>query len=239
MRFFLILLVIISFSFFSCHQQENSSKAVLQTETIKKDTVPKAEEFQGLYFPSKPGSSGMINVCFGDNHSLSYPVEDETNSLDTLYKKILPNAYPYQTIYIKVIGKLFASGSQADPYTLQVSSVLKTELKNYQNDCILYEYWCMGNEPFWQIQISEKENLIDFYDPMEQKTIHFNFEKSQLKNGSITYSAKNENNTILLKIKKEKSSDGMTEKKYNYSVIVKLNDKNYKGCAVAFGEVVQ
>lgn len=224
---------------FSCHQQENTSKITPQTTTIKKDTIHKVEEFEGLYFLSKPGSSGMLKVCFSENHSLSYPVEDETISLDTLYKKILPNAYPYQTIYIKVKGELIASGSEADPYTLQIKSVSETELKNYQNDCIPYEYWCMGNEPFWQVQISEKENLIDFYDPMEQKTIHFNYTKSQIKNGSVIYSAKNDTNSIELKIKKEKCSDGMSEKKYNNSVTVQLNKKTYNGCAVAFGELIQ
>ena len=116
---------------------------------------------------------------------------------------------------------------------------MKTEFKNYQNDCISFEYWCIGNEPFWQLQISEKENLIDFYDPMEQKTIHFNYIKSENKNESLNYSVKNESNTIGIKIKKEKCSDGISEKKYNYSVTVILNHKTYKGCAVAFGEKIQ
>lgn len=97
----------------------------------------------------------------------------------------------------------------------------------------------MGNEPFWQLQISEKENLIDFYDPMEQKTIHFNYAKSQVKNGAVNYFTKNDTNTIEIKIKKEKCSDGMSEKKYNFSVLVKLNKKTYNGCAVAFGEDVK
>jgi len=239
MKQIFFLLPIISILFFSCNQQKNSSNTIIQTITIKRDSLPKIEEFEGLYFPSKQGSSGMIKVCFGKNHSLSYPVVDETNSLDTLYKKILPNAYPSQTIYIKIKGELIASSSQNAPYTLQIKSVLKTEMKNYQNNCIPYEYWCKGNEPFWQVQISEKENLIDFYDPMEQKTVHFDFTKSQIKNGSINYSAKNNSNTIEIKIKKEKCSDGMSEKKYNFSVSVQLNDKTYKGCAVAFGEVIQ
>lgn len=239
MRKLLFLFFIISFLLFSCHRQENTSKIIPPTTTIKKDTIHEVEEFEGLYFPSKPGSSGLLKVCFTESHSLSYPVVDETNSLDTLYKKTLPNAYPFQTIYIKAKGELIASGSQADPYTLQIKSVLKTEFKNYQNDCIPYEYWCMGNEPFWQLQISEKENLIDFYDPMEQKTVHFNYSKSQIKNGNVIYSAKNGIDTIEIKIKKEKCSDGMSEKKYNNSVTVQLNNKIYKGCAVAFGEVIQ
>lgn len=64
---------------FSCQQQENSSKTITQENPIHNDTLPKVEEFEGLYFPSKQGSSGMLNVCFGENHSLAYPVEDETN----------------------------------------------------------------------------------------------------------------------------------------------------------------
>lgn len=235
MKQFYFCLPIISVLFFSCNQQENSPNTIIQTITIKRDSLPKIEEFEGLYFPSKNGSRGVIEI----NYSVGYPVEDETNSLDSLYKKILPNAYPYQKIYIKVEGKLLSSLSQAEPITLHIKSVLKTELKNYQKNCIPYEYWCMGNEPFWQVQISEKENLIDFYDPMGQKTVHFDFTKSQIKNGYINYSAKNNSNAIEIKIKKETCSDGMSEKKYNFSVSVQLNDKTYKGCAVAFGEVIQ
>lgn len=225
--------------FVSCRQQINNTGTNPDTSSNKTDSLAETEEYEGLYFPSKPGSSAMLNVCFGKNHNLSYPVEDETNSLDSLYRKSLPNAYPYQTIYVKVKAELIAGGSQAAPYTLRINAVLKAEFKNYQNDCIPYEYWCMGNEPFWQIQISEKENLIDFYEPMEQKTIHFEYVKSQLKNEGIYYSTKNETNSIEIKIKKEKCSDGMTEKKYNYSAVVLLNDKNYSGCAIAQGETIE
>lgn len=236
MKKYLFLSFSISFLFFACQQQKNSSDNSSQIDTIKKASEQKIEEFEGLFFPATQNSSAMLKVCFGDNHTLSYPIEDETNSLDTLYTKTLPNAYPYQTIYVKVKGELVSSGSQADPYTLHVNSVLKTEFKNYMNDCIPYEYWCMGNEPFWQVQISEIENLIDFYDPMEQKTIHFDYVKSENKNGLAIYAAKNESSSIELKIKNEKCSDGMSEKKYNYSVTVKVDNKTFSGCAVAFGK---
>ncbi|MGZ4048193.1 MAG: hypothetical protein ACXVNN_02455, partial [Bacteroidia bacterium] len=89
---------------------------------------------------------------------------------------------------------------------------------------------CFGTEPFWQIQISEKENLIDFYDPMEQKTTHFIYSKPEIKDGITTYTSSDKKDRISIAIKKEKCN-GAIDPQYDYSVLVTLNDKKYNGCA--------
>jgi putative lipoprotein len=72
---------------------------------------------------------------------------------------------------------------------------------------------------------------------MEQQRIHFNYKKSENINNTVRYTSVEGKNTIEIQIKKEQCSDGMSEKKYNYSVKVKLNENNYSGCAVKYGEM--
>jgi uncharacterized membrane protein len=73
---------------------------------------------------------------------------------------------------------------------------------------------------------------------MKQKTSHFLFQKPEIKDDIINYSSEDKQlkNNITVQIKKEPCSDGMSEKKYNYSAEVNLNGKIYKGCAVIPGE---
>lgn len=141
---------------------------------------------------------------------------------------------------------LFACSPQVttENRTMKVDSVIIKNDTIKRPDIIIlrnYEYTCIGTEPFYQIKISEKENLIDFYNPMGQDTIHFPFSKIEMEDGSITFISEDEkaNNKIRIKIKDEECSDGMSEKHYHHSTEIILNTKTYKGCAIKFGEIIK
>src|SRR5690606_27403707 len=47
---------------------------------------------------------------------------------------------------------------------LKVIRVLNVAAKNFRTDCFPYDFWCLGNEPFWSVEISGGENIIRLHD---------------------------------------------------------------------------
>ncbi len=210
-----ISVLLFSTVLFSCSQNHSveSSAGEDSTQTI---STTKEVELDGLYANDK-------FISCSDNQTLA--IMGDTKKLDSLYKVLLPEAYEGQTIFAKLKGTL----SNND---LSVKEVVQAEQKNESNTCIPYDYWCMGNEPFWRVQISEKENLIDFFNPMENTYSHFNFSKPEIKQNSTVYTAESGANKIKITITNEKCSDGMSERDYQYKSEAVLNGTVYKGCAV-------
>jgi len=219
------------FLFFSCSPNTNKNEPASNKDSAKVAVhlVKKMRAYKGVYHPGQ-----FINA---DNSELFIFNDSVQKKLDSLYNKILPAPYPNQTVFMSFAG---VSDSFPTNTGFNVSSVNKIslEFKNAFNSAIPYDYWCMGNEPFWQVQISEKENLIDFYDPMIPKFYHFSFSKAEINGNTSQYDAEDKanNNKIRITVTKEKCSDGMSERNYNYKSEVILNDKTYHGCAMAFDD---
>jgi uncharacterized membrane protein len=188
----------------------------LDSIKISRDTQKVAiKEYDGLYNLR----TMTFRACENDS---VYSIFSEM-SIDSAIAKI---DY-FETVFMSIKGYKKYSANRSK---LIATELLKVEQKSYKNTCIPYNYWCFGTEPFWQIEISEKENVIDFYNPMEQKFIHFEYSKPEIKNGSTTYSSSDKENKISIIIKKEKCN-GAIDPQYDYSVQVTLNDKKYAGCA--------
>lgn len=218
-KLFLLLLPIIAL--FSCSQQNpsNGNEAVADTSAISSSKVAQEVELAGLYSKSR-------FISCSDNSELK--VAGDTKKLDSLYYNVLPVAYEGQNIFVKLKGTLVSN-------ELTVKEVVLAEEKNEKNTCVPFDYWCMGNEPFWRVQISEKENLIDFYNPMEQKYVHFSFSKPEIKQNSTIYTAeeKGGKHKIKITISPEKCGDGMSERSYSFKSEAVLDGTTFKGCAVS------
>ncbi|MDQ3047687.1 MAG: hypothetical protein M3R27_09085 [Bacteroidota bacterium] len=221
----LLLFSFLILSLFSCSTQTTTEST---TETDSLNAIPTPTEFKGLF------SNGKFIWC--ENPRIIFLVQDESNSLDSLYKVAMPGAYSKQTAYIEVRGEMPDNKSKD---LLIVKEVLKIEQKNARNTCVPYDYWCSGNEPFWQVQISQSEDLIDIYYPMENRTEHFTYKAPVADQEKFTYSVQNDSSSLFLIIKNEFCTDGMSEKKYNFSAEVLHNGKKLKGCAIKYGEPVQ
>lgn len=199
-------------------KEDQSLGGIDSVKITRAETVNPSGEFNGLYSKGKFYSY--------DHPETGYSVVDKTNSIDSIYHFLLPHAYPLQTVNLE------AEGTKTGKI-IYITKVFKMEQKNYRDICIPYDYWCTGMEPFWQIQISEKENLIDFYDPMTQLTTHFLYSKPEIKNEIIYYTSTYEKNKINITLKKEKCN-GAVDLQYEYSAQVTLNDKKFYGCAIKF-----
>lgn len=221
----IVLLFIVSAFLYSCsgnHSDTNSS--VIADSVAVTETQSENYELEGLYAPS------FILSCA---NSEKIVLKSENKKLDSLYKVLLPNAYQGQMIYVKLKGTLFSKNGIANEF--MVNEVISAEQKNPRNTCYTYDFWCIGNEPFWSVQVSEKENLIDFFNPMEAKYYHFVYAKSEEKGKSKTYTSENtvEGHKIKVTITSGNCSDGMSEREYIYSSEVVLDGTTYNGCAVS------
>ena len=217
-----ILIIAPTLFLLACNVNTNPEKNTsMQLDSIKigRETKQEIKQFQGLY---RSHQSNFLDCGSGQLMVLK-----NTAEIDSMYNLILPNAYSDEALYIE----MNASVDPNDSGSITFSDNLKAEQKNYKNTCIQSDYWCTGTEPFWIIQISKGEDLIDFYNPMEQKTTHFVYAKPEIKNGITTYSSTDGENKINVVIKKEKCN-GAIDKQYDFSVQVQLNDKKYSGCAL-------
>lgn len=221
-----ILLLFPTVFLFSCIQNNPSGTQTADSaDTVKsnENKISQEMELEGLY-----ADHHLINCADNERIVLSGDIK----KIDSVYKSLLPDAYSGQTIYVKLKGLL--TSEEGKNKELSVREVLRAEQKNDRNTCIPYDYWCRGTEPFWVAEISEEENLIDFFDPMASKYTHFTFSKPEMKSNATIYTAedKSANSKIRISITKEKCSDGMSEREYQYKSEVVLNGTIYKGCAV-------
>jgi len=224
-------LIFLSVILLSCNPREDEHTKE-SINAVKNDTVHLMKVFTGLL------SIGKHEKTFIDcEHPELIHLVENNDSIDSFIKKILPNAYDGESMFLSMEAEVRSCSEKKYSDLLVVKKILNVEQKNYTNTCIPYDFWCKGNEPFWQLQISEKENLIDFYDPMQQLTTHFIYQKPEMKNGTTQYISKdgNSQNNIIVKIKNEKCSDGMSEKEYSYRAEVILNGKKLNGCAIKYG----
>jgi uncharacterized membrane protein len=201
----------------------NKIPARLDSVNIFRDSVV-IKAFRGLY--SRRGAS--FRIC----DTTTTMIIKNHEKLDSVYDKILPNAYPGQAIVADIIAKF----DPANPGTLVLTGINSTEQQNYRNNCLFSEFWISGTEPFWTLQVSKKGNLIDFYDPMTQSTTHFTHVEPKIKAGLTYYDATNGKDTIAVRIKEEKCN-GATDSQYDYSAEVTLNGKLYHGCGNSYYKI--
>lgn len=204
---------------------DNQLPTKLDSIKIQRDTISGLKEYKGLY---RAHNSNFITCDDGKRYVLK-----NNTILDSLYNNILPNAYADEAVYLEIKAGIDPTGSNL--IDMSTGSVIVMEQKNFKNTCLPYEYWCIGTEPFWTIQISKAEDLIDFYNPMEQKTTHFVYSKPEIKNGMVYYSSTDGKNVITITINKEKCN-GAIDKQYDHSVQAQLNGKKYSGCAIKYSE---
>ena len=198
---------------------------------IKSDT---GAIFEGLYIINK-NTNSFRDCRYPDS---IYLVNDETGNLKKSYEKIFSVKNVYGSVYARFKGEKKATdgiNSEKYPSTLYVKEVLQLEKKNFRNTCINYEFWALGNEPGWSLQISKNENIIEFYDFSDKKSYYCFYEEPVDEDGAIVYAAHNniQRYTIKIRIRKEKCSDTMSDTSYDYSAEVELSKgKKFKGCAI-------
>lgn len=88
-------------------------------------------------------------------------------------------------------------------------------------------YTCMGNEPFWSVQIKGSE--ITFRTP-EEGPVTYPFQAPREQGDQKTFISKSGNSSIKVSIREEPCMDTMSGEKFPYTVEVTRDGKLYRGC---------
>ncbi|MEO6696134.1 MAG: hypothetical protein ABIY50_00135 [Ignavibacteria bacterium] len=206
---------------------------------IIKDTLIEPDSsgkiYEGLYVHNA-NSSSFRDCAIPDS---SYWIIDDTKKLNGLYQKFHSPKNIYGVVYAKLKGfKIETTNDKTKekfPKTLIVKEIIEVEKKTSENTCIVYDFWGLGSGQDWTLQISKKENIIEFFDIAGDKEYYFFYEEEIYEDGRTVYASHNniQRNTIKIFIKKEICSGKMSDQLYEYNVEVILNgSKIYKGCGI-------
>jgi len=215
----------------------DSGKVNSKNESINTAIDSVVRTFEGLI------TINLNEKSFRDcsNPDSLYFIKDETETIVNSYKKLNPMNDIYRSVFTSLKGFTVNADSTNNPdpekyfKILVIKEVIAVEGKNFRNTCIPYDYWCLGNEPNWSLQISKEENIFELSLPFEGKSYYFNYNEPKEEDGMIKYFGYNniQRTTLNISIKKENCSDTMSDKIYEYSVKIILNDKtNFSGCAI-------
>ena len=196
--------------------------------------------FLGLY---KAGDlQGTFLLCGQDD--ARYVTYDETGALQRNYIRILRNPYPGQSIVAELNGYMlpyFGNLSLPDGYKgfIVITEIVKIEAKNFRNTCIPFDLWALGNEPFWQAQVSENEGVIEFHELGVERTLNFPFVPMVKTDSSMVYSSVNPGtgDNIELQVVEAPCGDTMSENKFRFNVKVKVNGKEFQGCGLTYEDL--
>ncbi len=212
------------------------SSIVVDSDVIPIDKNPII--FKGLYTFGNEVSS--FQDC-GESQKI-YWVNDSIAILRNQYEKTnLFPSYPYESVYAEVRGYLSGKSKlgYASEYenVLVVTEIIKVEAKNFRTDCYNYEFIALGNEPFWSVDINPQEKRIVFKNVGQERALEFIYAPATVSRGVYRYEAISPSNEkIVVVIREEKCSDGMSDRRYNYSAEITVNKTIYKGCAIKKGD---
>jgi len=210
------------------------------TSTNKADDMPSdavEQVFVGLYRQKGP----KLEFVPCNAPEKSYWVLGETEKLNDLYESAIRQGYAGQNVVASVRGNLKRAkpsngAATSSPYDAQlfVKEVVKVRAKNFRNTCVPFDFWGMGNEPFWSLQISEAEGIIEF-SKLGATTEVAEYVKPSIENEGlrsryfVTFPS---GQRMKIAVTKEKCEDSMAGNPYAYSIEVSYNGEVLKGCAV-------
>ncbi len=237
-KYLLLLIGALFLSACNSNQQQNLTTDSLDTlNTIAViDRTPKT--FKGLFVINPEGNT--FQDC--DNQHI-YWITDSTSQLRTKYEDaIKPLPYSKERAYAEVTGYLDgkAKSGMATDYdnVLVVTKIDRIEAKNFRTECYQYEFIALGTEPFWSLDIMPNEQRIILKDLSQNKSFEFPYEPANIGGGVYRFESKNSSkDKLVVVIRKENCSDGMSDNTYNYSAEVVINSRTLKGCAVKKGDI--
>lgn len=215
--FLLLLIAVLS----ACGSGDRASKKTPLADRIAQPLV------RGSFQITVTG--GQLHDCLTDR---LYKVQ-VTPAIDSLYRTACgPITYPGEKVYAVLRGS-----PVGDVFTF--ANVDAMEAKNPWNTCVRFEFWCHGNEPFWDLEISQAEGGLFYQDASRENGAKYAWAAPKISKSTWTYRAPAPaagESALQVVIRKEPANDGMSDLTYNYSVELTVNGEKRKGVAVRWGE---
>lgn len=207
--------------------QNNTTAANVADTKSAPDTVVK--RYIGLL---SHGSAGLFfRPCGRD--STRWAVVDVTGEAVAKYKTAYPYGYDNQSVMAFVDANLLGKTVDGSDNTVRITKIDKVLPKDWDGYCMGFEFVIFGSKPFWAVEISPKEQYIDFNDEPNLKYHHFKYVKPVVEGDKRTYETVSFDGKETLKviITKGNCKDDSNPKPYPFSAQVILNGKIYNGCA--------
>ena len=241
----IIYACLIAILFYSCNSPKNADQqadsASLKSQPEISQPVNKTPvEFKGIYT-----LGNEVNTFMDCSNQHTYWVNDSLAPLNKPYQKTLqPLPYPNESVYAEVKGYLAGKSNlgYASEYenVLVVTDIIKLEAKNFKTACYNYEFIALGNEPFWSLNIFPAEQQIVLKDLSTKKVYQFPYQPANIGGGVYRFETRNDQkDKLVVVIREEPCSDGMSDNKYSYSAEVVINNRTLKGCAIKKGDFPQ
>ena len=226
--FSIVLLLLIT----ACDSKTNTSeKSAIDVSTkpdgTKADTEVK--RYIGLFSYSSKGS--FFRPCGRD--STMWAVVDSSGEMINRYKTVYQYGYNNQSVMAFIDGSLLGKSTNEADNVLKINKLVKMEQKDWDGYCMGFEFVIFGSKPFWAVEISPKEQYIDFNDEANLRYHHFKYVKPVINGEVRTYETVSFDGKETLKIVITKSpcKDDSNPKPYPFGGQVILNGKIYNGCA--------
>ncbi len=228
MKNFIAIIIVLSL-FSACQNAPAKDNTQANVTDIKSAPDAKTKRYIGLLSHGSAGT--FFRPCGRD--STRWAVVDSTNEAVMLYKKTYQYGYDNQSVMAFVDGSLLGKTVDGTDNTLVINKIDKIVSKDWDGYCMGFEFVIFGSRPFWAVEISPKENYIDFNDEPNLRYHHFKYVKPVIEGDVRTYETVSFDGKETLKvvITKGKCMDDSNPKPYPFSGQVTLNGKVYNGCA--------
>jgi len=210
-------------------QDSNSQMKIKSPEGIYQTTLP-CTDCKGLQHTIafyKDKTFRLEEEKWGGKNSLSKTTGNwnTTNNVISLYKdQLVIGQYKWKRDTLAYV-------QNANEYSLhKLTSASENEVwKNKKKEGL--EFFGVGNEPFWNIEIDEQK-FIAFHLSDWEKAVRFKFSKPLVSADSISYNTSNDAATVQLTIYDQFCSDGMSDFIYSNKVKLVYNGTVYQGCGI-------
>ncbi len=222
-----LLLLIIACDSKTNTSEKSTTEAAAKTDGTQADTEVK--RYIGLFSYGSKGS--FFRPCGRD--SMMWSVVDSSGEMVTRYKTVYQYGYDNQSVMAFIDGSLLGKSTEGSDNVLKINKLVKLEQKDWDGYCMGFEFVIFGSQPFWAVEISPKEQYIDFNDEANLKYHHFKYVKPVIEGETRTYETVSFDGqeTLKIVIKKGQCKDDSNPKPYPFSGQVILNGKIYNGCA--------
>lgn len=95
------------------------------------------------------------------------------------------------------------------------------------------EFYGVGNEPFWNIEVDEQKNIL-FHLAEKEAPLSFKAVPPARAGDSTVYNTTTDSVTLRVVVYNTFCSDGMSDYIYSNSVKVVYNGQTYRGCGIRF-----
>lgn len=202
---------------------------------------PPLQTLRGMY------QSGTNGDAFYDcTAGKTYRVNAKPKVLDSLYRQACqPAPYDNESVYAVARGyvtpRADASGAPASiDGEFSITGIDTMTAKSMFNTCRPFDFWCMGTEPFWGLLISEQEAGLFLKNIGADQGKAFPWAAPKVKGDSWTYTTtdRGTKGKVNVVVRKTACSDGMSDRRYNYAVEIRIGEQTLQGCAIRYGERV-